>query len=82
MVDDCLPETYLVEIIRRNGLGQTADDWHATVTRLPDFDDQLVYISRWRWILAWRTRRKALQRAFKYHDKRKRKLAEKDRYFR
>ena len=76
------PETYLVEIVKRDGMGQTSDDYHATVTRLPDFDNQLVYISRWRWILEWRTRRRALQRAFKDYDRHQRSLSRKDLFYR
>lgn len=70
-------ETYIIKIIKRDGMGQTRDDYHATVTRDSD-KKKLVYISDWRWLLKWKTRRGALVRAYKYHDKRDRKLAETD----
>ena len=66
---------YHVKLIVRDGMGQTSDDYHATVTRLSD-DAQLVYISDWKWILKLRTRRRALDRAFKRMEKREKKLAE------
>lgn len=72
------PETgpkYNVRIIRRDGMGQTSDDFHATVTRLSD-EVQLVFISSFRTWLEWKTRRSALDRAFKNYDKHQEKLAE------
>ncbi len=63
---------YYVQIVMR-GLEQTSDDYHATVTRLSD-DIQLVFISNWKWLLGWKIRSSALDRAFKSYDKRKRKL--------
>jgi hypothetical protein len=70
---------YLVEIIQRDGLGQTRDDYHATVTRLID-GQQLIFLSDWKRLLKWKVRRKALDRAFAYQDKRDEKLARKERY--
>lgn len=66
---------YHVRIIRRDGMGQTRDDFHATVTRLSD-DVQLVFISDWRTWLEWRTRRSALDRAFRSYDKHEAKILE------
>jgi molybdopterin-biosynthesis enzyme MoeA-like protein len=73
--------TYVIEIVRRNGLGQTSDDFHATVTRRSD-DVKLVYINRWRWMLKMRLRRRALDRAFRSYEKRQRKLAETEQFTR
>jgi hypothetical protein len=74
-------EKYFVEIIRRDGLGQTSDDYHATVTRESD-NNQLVFISRWRWLLKLRTRRRLLEREFRYYKKRRKKLDKVDQYIR
>jgi hypothetical protein len=63
---------YDVKIIRRPGQ-QVADDYHATVTRYPDCT-QLIWTSGWLWVLKWKTRRRALDRYFKRHDKRQKKL--------
>jgi hypothetical protein len=68
---------YYREIIQRDGMGQTKDDYHATVTRLID-ESQLVFLSDYKWLLKWKTRRKALDRAFDRFDKRELKLAKKD----
>lgn len=64
---------YYREIIRRD-LQQSRDDFHATVTRLSD-QTQLIFISGYKWLLKLKTRRKALDRAFKDYDKRKKKLS-------
>lgn len=68
---------YYREIVRRDGAGQTKDDYHATVTRLID-ETQLVFLSDYKWVLKWKTRRKALDRAFERFDKRELKLAKKE----
>ncbi len=65
---------YHVHIIMRGFHGQTSDDYHATVTRLSD-DIQLIFISDWKWVLGWKIRPWALNRAFKYYDKHQKKLA-------
>jgi hypothetical protein len=67
------PDPYHVRIIQRDGGGQTSDDYHATVTRISD-GTRLIFIAEWRWVLLWQVRRGALDRAFRRHDKRKRKL--------
>lgn len=66
-------EKYHVKIIRRD-LQQAGDDYHATVTRLSD-DNKIVLIARWKWFLKLRSRRWFLDREYKYHDKRAKKLA-------
>jgi hypothetical protein len=68
---------YKVVIIKRDGAGQSHDDYHATVTRSTD-GEQLVYISDWKWLLKLKTRRWRLNRDFKYYDKRKKKLEKKE----
>lgn len=60
-------------------MGQIKDDYHATVSRYSD-KNQLVFISDWRWLLKWKIRRKALDRAYKRFDKRQRKMAEVERF--
>lgn len=67
-------ERYHVHIVMQ-GFSMTSDDYHATVTRLSD-DAQLVFVNKWKWVLKWRIRRRALDREFKRYDKRKRKLSE------
>lgn len=77
LIDD-LPGTgrkYKVKIIMRDGDGQVGDDWHATITRLSD-GKQIVSIAAWLWLLKWRTRRAALDRAFARVDRHDTKLAE------
>lgn len=69
-----LESSYEVTVIRRNGMGQVADDWHATITRNTD-GKQAVCMARWRWLLRWRTRRGALDRDFRRLDRRAIKLA-------
>lgn len=66
---------YRIKIIRRDFQGQTRDDYHATVTRLSD-GLKLVWIADWRWLLKWKTRQKALDRAFENYDKHQAKLEE------
>ena len=66
---------YEITIIQRDFQGQTADDFHATIKRLSD-GVELISIAPWRWLLKWKVRPKALDRAFRYHDKRQAKLAE------
>ena len=66
---------YHVKMIVRDGMGQTSDDYHATVTRLSD-DAQLIFISNWKWILKLRTRRRKLDRAFKRMERRDKKMSE------
>lgn len=65
---------YHVKIVVRDHQGQIKDDYHATVTRRSDWVE-LIFISNWKWALKWRIRRKALDREFKYYDKRQKKLA-------
>jgi hypothetical protein len=66
-------EQYHVKIIRRDGGGQSEDDYQATVTRSSD-QKQIVLISRWLWVLKFRTQRKLLDREYKYYDKREKKF--------
>lgn len=68
-------EGYHVHIIMRNFHGQISDDYHATVTRLSD-GVGLIFMNRWKWILNWMIRPKAIDRAFKRYDKRQKKLAQ------
>lgn len=65
---------YEVKVIRRDGMGQIYDDYHATVTRIAD-GAQLIFIARWMWLLHWSTRRPALDRAFRRYDEHQEKLA-------
>lgn len=74
-----MSDKYNVQIIMRDGMGQTPDDYHATVIR--NFDqEKLIFISQFRTLLKWKIRRKALDRAFKSSDKRQKKLAKMERY--
>lgn len=66
---------YEIKIVMRDGLGQTRDDWHATITRIRD-GKQLVSIAEWLWLLKWRTRRAAVDRAFARADHRDATLGE------
>jgi hypothetical protein len=66
---------YHIKIIKRDFQGQTKDDYHATVTRLSD-GLQLVWMADWAWLLKWKIRRGALDRAFEGYDKRKARLTE------
>lgn len=68
-------EKYDIQIIMRNGAGQTNDDYHATVTRRSD-GVELIWISRWRWLLKKKVRRRALDKFFKQYDERQKKFAE------
>ena len=65
---------YHVKTIRR-GFQQSADDYHATVTRISD-DEQIILTSEWKWVMKLMTRRATLDRYFKRMDKRKQKLQE------
>jgi hypothetical protein len=67
-------DQYTVRIIRRS-FYMTNDDWHATVTRDRD-GKQLIFIAAFLWLLKWRVRRSALERAFKSSDSYERKIAE------
>lgn len=62
---------YHIRIIRRQ-FDQSSDDYHATVMRLND-GVELVWMATWKWWLKIKIRRGALDRAFKYYDKRKAK---------
>ena len=64
---------YEVKIIKRDGMGQTKDDYHATVTRLTD-GHELIFISDWMWVMRRKTRRPSIERAFRRSDKRQLKL--------
>lgn len=66
---------YRIKIVLRDFQGQTKNDYHATVIRLSD-GVELIWISDWRWLLKWKVRRKALDRAFKSFDKHQVKLTE------
>lgn len=66
-------EQYHVHMIMR-GFDQCPDNYHITATRLSD-NAELIFVSDWKWLLRWQTRRRALDRAFKRYDKRKRKLS-------
>lgn len=66
---------YHVKIVKRDGGGQTSDDYHATVTRLKD-GSALVWMADWKWVLKLKIRRAALDRAFNSFDKRNMKLSE------
>lgn len=68
---------YYREIVRRS-FSQSRDDYHATVTRLSD-KTELWFISPFKWMLKLKTRRRALDRAFKGYDKYQAKLGKKDR---
>lgn len=72
---------YHIKIIRRDGQGQIADDYHATVTRLSD-GQELVWIAGWMWLLKLKIRRGALDRAFRDFDKREYKLSEVEEFVR
>lgn len=65
---------YNVRIVRRN-FEQSADDYHATVTRLSD-GVEMIWTNKYRWMLKWHTRRKKLDRWFAKRDKRQEKLAD------
>lgn len=73
MIEEGMITHYEVVIIKRDGAGQSWDDYHATVTRSTD-GEQLIFISDWKWLLKLKTHRRRLVRKYKYHDKRKRKL--------
>lgn len=75
MEEEGMITKYHIKIVRRNGLGQTNDDYHATVTRVAD-GMELVYIARFKWVLKLKTKRRLLDRDFKYHDRRQDKLEE------
>lgn len=66
-------EKYKIKIIRRD-LQQAGDDYHATVTRVSD-GKQLVFISKFKFWLKFRTSRRLLDREYKYYAKREKKLA-------
>lgn len=70
MSDDA---AYTVRIVRRSLL-MTNDDWHATVTRRSD-GKELVFIAAFLWLIKWRVRRAALDRAFHRSDDYERKVA-------
>jgi hypothetical protein len=72
---------YHIKIIRRDGQGQTADDYHATVTRIND-GQQLVWIAAWKWVLKLKVRRNALDRAFRNFDEHEWKLSEVEEFVR
>lgn len=69
-----MKETYDVRITMQDGGGLINDEYRAVVTRNID-SEELVYSSRWRWLLKLKLNRQLLDRAFKYHDKRAKKLA-------
>jgi hypothetical protein len=63
-IDEC----YHVRIIMR-GFRIKSNEYQATATRFKD-DAQLVFISQSRWLLEWKIKRWALDRAFKQYDQR------------
>lgn len=73
-MEEGMIEKYDVRIIRRS-FQQTVDDYHATVTRRSD-GLELIWTSRWLWLLKRKVRRRALERYFKQHDEYQEKLAE------
>lgn len=66
--------TYLVTIIRRD-MQQLPDDYHATVKRYSD-GVELIWTSRWRWLLEQKLTPNRIDKAFAQYDKRQGKLAE------
>lgn len=74
MREEGMMKKYNVRIVRRN-FQQSADDYHATVTRLSD-GVELIWTNKFRWLLKWHTRRRKLDRWFARYDKRQEKLAE------
>lgn len=66
---------YDVKIICRSGDGQVADDWHATITRRSD-GKRAVEVASMAWLILYPTRRKALDRTFRWIDKRDQKMVE------
>lgn len=65
---------YHVRIVRR-AFQQSPDDYHATVMRLKD-GIELIWMADWKWVLKFKIRRRALDRAFADFDKRQAKLSE------
>lgn len=66
---------YHIRIVVRDGQGRTNDDYHATVARRSD-GVELIWISDYLWVLNFRLRTRAIQRAFRQYDKRQKKLAQ------
>lgn len=69
---------YNIVIVRRE-FQQSSDDYHATVSRLTD-GVEIIRTASWRWLLKWRVRRKALDRAYRRHDNHQRWLAKREEY--
>jgi hypothetical protein len=67
-------EKYDIKIIKRH-FQCSGDDHHATVTRRSD-GVELIWISKFRWLLKIYVRRKALDKWFSRYDQRKKELAE------
>ncbi len=65
---------YHIRITRQDYHGQANDEYKASVTRISD-DVELRFFSEWKWLLEWKIKPWALDRAFKYYDKRQKKLA-------
>lgn len=80
MSEEGMMKKYRIKIVKRN-FQQSADDYHATVSRISD-QTQLVWMSSWRWLLKWKIRRSALDRAFQHYDKSKAQHSEVEEYYR
>jgi hypothetical protein len=74
-------EEYNVVITRRDGGGQTRDDYQAIVTRKSD-GKQLSFIADWKWWLKLRICRWLLDREFRWYDKHNKKLERKEEFTR
>lgn len=63
-----MSDTYSIRIIKRDGQGQTRDDFHATVTRLAD-GKQLVFTSDFKpWLKRVLLRQSHIEAEFRYLD--------------
>ena len=70
-------DCFTITITMRDGMGQINDDYHATVRRCSD-GVGLIWISRWKKLLLWKTEPKRVVKAFARYDKRQAKLAKKE----
>ncbi len=73
MLSDHSKPAYSVKIVPRS-FAMCPDDWHATVVRKSD-GKELVFISDYLRVLCWKTRRRALDRTFRRHDRWEAKMA-------
>lgn len=74
-----MSDKYEAVVIRRDGGGQTNDDWHATVTRQSD-GIELIWISRWRWVLNLQLNPKRVDKAFRRYDERRKVLDKREEF--